>query len=273
MTIIDTRGLFQPLQEQYIQLLTGLGETDWNKNTLASHWTVKDIVSHLLDGDLRVLSMQRDQFFGVKPADGDDYGSIVDWLNQLNHEWVSTTKRLSPRVLVALTQTIAPVVSDYFEKLDLFGEAVFPVSWAGESKSLNWMHIAREYTERWHHQQQIREAVGADDRLLQRRFFHPMISTFMLGLPHHFRNYNAPPGTVVEVIIGSDAWYLVRAQHHWAFQSHFKKGVDSTVVIPKELSWKLFCKNIRPHQIPDQVQLRGDQEIGSKVLEMVAVMA
>jgi hypothetical protein len=246
---------------------------DWDNETLASNWTVKDIASHLLDGDLRVLSMQRDQFFGVKPPDGDDYRTIVNWLNQINQEWVSATKRLSPRVLLMLTQTIAPVVSDYFKQLDLFHEAVFPVSWAGESKSLNWMHIAREYTERWHHQQQIREAVGADDSIMQRAFFYPMISTFMLALPHHFRNYKALPSTVVEIIIGSDAWYLVRAQDHWAFQTHPKKEITATVVIPKELSWKLFCKNIRPHQISNQVQLNGDQEMGLKVLDMVAVMA
>lgn len=270
---MDTRMLFQPLQEKYMELLTGLKEKHWNKETLASKWTVKDIVSHLLDGDLRVLSMQRDQFFGVKQADGDDYRSIVKWLNEMNQEWVSATKRLSPRVLLELTQVIAPMVSDYFEKLDLFDEAVFPVSWVGETKSLNWMHIAREYTERWHHQQQIREAIGADDSLLQRRFFHPMISTFMLALPHHFRNYDAPPGTVVEVLIASDAWYLVRERDHWAFQSSKKKEIATTVAIPKELSWKLFCKNIRPPQIRNQVQINGDQEMGLKVLEMVAVMA
>ena len=40
------------------------------------------------------------------------------------------------------------------------GRAIFSVAWAGESESENWFDVARDYTERWHHQQQIRDAVG-----------------------------------------------------------------------------------------------------------------
>ncbi|MEJ7682555.1 MAG: hypothetical protein WKG06_32810 [Segetibacter sp.] len=29
--------------------------------------------------------------------------------------------------------------------------------WAGEKKSKNWFHIAREYTEKWHHQMSSRQ--------------------------------------------------------------------------------------------------------------------
>ena len=31
---------------------------------------------------------------------------------------------------------------------------------AGEAVSANWFDVAREFTERWHHQQQIRLAIG-----------------------------------------------------------------------------------------------------------------
>jgi len=33
------------------------------------------------------------------------------------------------------------------------------VDWAEEMESKNWMAIAREYTEKWLHQQQIRDAI------------------------------------------------------------------------------------------------------------------
>jgi hypothetical protein len=42
---------------------------------------------------------------------------------------------------------------------DPFAMAPYGVSWAGEEKSANWFDTAREFTERWHHQQQIRLAV------------------------------------------------------------------------------------------------------------------
>jgi hypothetical protein len=41
------------------------------------------------------------------------------------------------------------------------GKEDFSVARAGEEASLNWFNIAREYSERSLHQQQIREAVGA----------------------------------------------------------------------------------------------------------------
>ena len=34
------------------------------------------------------------------------------------------------------------------------------VIWAGSDPAPMWLRVAREYTERWHHQQQIREALG-----------------------------------------------------------------------------------------------------------------
>jgi hypothetical protein len=56
---------------------------------------------------------------------------------------------------------------DYLKSLDPFDKAVFSVAWAGEDESKNWFHIAREYTEKWHHQQQIRLAVGEEQTLLK----------------------------------------------------------------------------------------------------------
>ena len=37
----------------------------------------------------------------------------------------------------------------------------FGVAWAGEERSPAWFDVARELTERWHHQAHIRLATGA----------------------------------------------------------------------------------------------------------------
>jgi hypothetical protein len=67
------------------------------------------------------------------------------------------------------------------KELDPFAEAIFSVGWAGEEKSLNWFHIAREYTEKWHHQQQIRLAVGQEQICTQETFII-LISKHPCGL-------------------------------------------------------------------------------------------
>ncbi len=53
-------GLFRELESHLIRLLRELSPDDWNRPTVCSQWSVKDIASHLLDGSLRRLSIQRD---------------------------------------------------------------------------------------------------------------------------------------------------------------------------------------------------------------------
>lgn len=272
---IDTRTLFKPLHARLIELLKSLDEHEWNKQTVAAKWKVKDVVTHILDGQLRVLSIQRDGYFGDKGPESTAYKDLVSWLNQLNADWVSATKRLSPNVLILLLESIGDLVANYYNSLNPWEEAIFSVAWAGESTSLNWMHLAREYTEYWHHQQQIREATG-NEGILNKEFFYPVIDTFFQALPHTFRNVAAKEGTTIEAHITSDAggsWFLVRGENKWKLQSQATSVVSAYVSIPVEISWVLFSKSLRPDQIKDQVVIKGDRSLAEKVLEMVSVMA
>lgn len=272
---IDTRHLFKPLEKKCIDLLKSLSDDDWNKQTVAKLWKVKDVVSHMLDTKLRVLSMQRDGYFGEQPPEINGYGDLVKWLNQQNSDWVSATKRLSPQTLVLLLESIGDLVNGYYASLNPWDEALFSVAWAGESTSYNWMHLAREYTEYWHHQQQIRDAVQKQG-IMTRKFFHPVIHTFFQALPHTFRDITAEEGTVIEAQVTSEAggtWHLIRRADFWELASGIKSRPSAVVRIPIEISWVLFSKSVRPHEIMDKIAIEGDEFLAKKVLEMVAVMA
>src|SRR3954452_22419410 len=52
-------SLFRELHGHLLDLLRSLSPEDWHRPTVCSAWCVQDIVSHLLDGDLRRLSVQR----------------------------------------------------------------------------------------------------------------------------------------------------------------------------------------------------------------------
>ena len=152
---------------------------------------------------------------------------------------------------------------------------MFAVAWAGESTSYNWMHVAREYTEYWHHQQQIRDAVGKQG-IMSREFFYPVIDTFFQALPHTFKDVPAEKGTVIEARITSQAggtWYLVKGIDQWKLESGAETTPIASVTIPIELSWVLFSKSVRPSEIMDQVIIEGDPDLARQVLEMVSVMA
>ena len=66
-----------------------------------------------------------------------------------------------------------------------------------------WFDIAREYTERWHHQRQIALAVGRLTPIDSRRLYHPVLDAFLRALPYTYRDVDAPEGTVVAVTIGA----------------------------------------------------------------------
>src|SRR3982750_3227591 len=128
---IPTLHLFAPLDEKLIALLRSLSPDDWHKATRAKQWTVKDLATHLLDGNLRTLSMLRDHYFG-EPAPADTtYEGMVRYLNDLNATWVNGLRRLSPEVLVDLLEHSGREYIAYLHTLDPFDPAVFSVDWAG----------------------------------------------------------------------------------------------------------------------------------------------
>ena len=111
---------------------------------------------------------------------------LVAFINRLNQEGVTIYGRLSPPVLISLMELASRESVAYHQSLDPFAPAKFGVSWAGEESSLNWFDTARELTERWHHQQQIRLAVNRPGILTQ-ELYHPVLDCFMRALPYTYR--------------------------------------------------------------------------------------
>ncbi|HKG23071.1 MAG TPA: maleylpyruvate isomerase N-terminal domain-containing protein, partial [Blastocatellia bacterium] len=192
MEPISTTDLFLPLQVELVTLLRSLGPSDWYLPTVAGSWKVKHVAAHILDGDLRRISIHRDGIsVGPKGPSPPEYRDLVTFLNGLNASWVNATERLSPRVLTDLLEWAGPQVADFFASLPPHEPALFPVAWAGEERSENWMDVSRDYTEKWHHQAQIRDAAGAAP-LMSRRWLYPVLALSMYALPYTFRGTDAP---------------------------------------------------------------------------------
>lgn len=273
---IETLPLFAELDRLLLELLRSLTPEDWQRPTLAREWTVKDVAAHLLDGNLRTLSMLRDGHFGQAPA-ASSYGGLVACLNRLNAEWVRAARRLSPAILMELLAQSGAEYTAYLHTLDPWAPAPFSVAWAGESASQNWFHVARDYTEKWHHQQQIRAAVGQAAPLMVPGFFRPFIETVLRGLPHAYRTVAAPVGAMVQVRIETESgglWQLVKAAGGWqllAGEAPARPAAE--VVLPAEVAWRLFTKGMSPAEARPLVRISGDIELAETALRLVAVMA
>ena len=265
--------LLPKLDEKLLSVLRACSPTDWGKRTLASAWTVKDIAAHLLDGNLRSLSMLRDNYFGESP---DSSENLLPFLNRLNADWVKAMKRLSPGLLIELLEVTGRAYTEYIGSLDPFEKAVFSVAWAGEEESKNWFHIAREYTEKWHHQQQIRVAVGAEAELLQEQWYYPYLRTSVRALPFHYRKVTAAEGTLILfVFVGASdkCWYLKRQGEHWQLLLEADAPADCTVRIQDNIAWRIFTKGIDRELAKAQSQIEGDPSFGEPIFQLTAVMA
>ena len=266
---------FVPLHQALMSLLRGLEEKDWSSPTACALWTVKDIVAHLLDTGLRRLSSGRDGFLPTPEAGIASYGDLVAYLNRLNAEWVGATRRLSPRVLLELMDITATQAHAFFASLDPHARATFAVAWAGERSSPVWFDIGREYTERWLHQQQIREAVGAPG-LLGREWLYPVLDIFIRALPHTYRGVPAEPGQSVQFAIQGDAggvWTLLRGAQAWSLFLGGDDGADTRVSLDQETAWKLLSKGLSPVEARRRVVIQGDPALGEPVFAALAVMA
>lgn len=267
--------LFPGLHTELMSLLRGMRPDDWDRPTACALWSVRDIVAHLLDSALRRLSYGRD---GMEPAPDQPiatYAELVAYLNRLNAEWVAAARRLSPAVLMDMLDLTADQLYTYFRTLDPHAPARFGVAWAGEETSPNWFDIGREYTERWLHQQQIREAVGAPP-LTARKWLYPTLDIFIRALPFNYMGVPSETGRSVRVEIRGEAggiWTLVRAADGWRLFTGSAGSPSATVSLSQEAAWKLFSKGLSPEQAGRNVTIDGDLRLGQPMLGALAIMA
>ncbi|MCW3090438.1 MAG: hypothetical protein JWP81_1507 [Ferruginibacter sp.] len=111
---VDVVQLLPVLDNKLIVLLKGLQPENWQRQTVAKQWKVKDVIAHLLDGNIRILSMLRDGYSGVQPAPNQD---LTAYLNELNADWVKAMKRVSPAMLIYLHEATGYLYCKYYASL------------------------------------------------------------------------------------------------------------------------------------------------------------
>lgn len=270
---IFTTQLFPELLTGLLDLLTTLASEEWTKPIPRKAWTVKDVALHLLGVDIGVLSRERDGHVLLSTEIMGDR-ELVEFVKMLNDTWIHAAQRLSPYLLCDLLRVTGHQLNDYFQSLDpsVLGGSV---SWAGLERAPNWFRIAREFTERWHHQQHIRESV-ARPGYMDTRFLKPALATFMRALPHTYRSVEAREGAIIDVTIsgnGGDRWLLVRERHTWSLYLGSAAHANAAVTIPQEIAWKLFTKWIPKEEAFKVSEVRGDSSLALRVFDTTAVIA
>jgi uncharacterized protein (TIGR03083 family) len=241
-------------------LLRDLAPADWLRPTAAAPWLVRDVVAHVLGDDLSRLARGRDGHRSDGPRPGEP---LARFLDRFNAQWVDAAQRISPPVLVDLLAAVSPQVLAFWWAQDLDGPGEV-VSWAGPDPAPARLDYAREMTEYWIHQQQVREAVGrpvdTDPGTVR-----AVLDTFLHAVPLTLRD---EPGTALRIETEVGAWAWERGDAGWVRAASTSGGAvlrtDSATL------WRLCVRMVEP----DEARTRSvvDGSAADAVLRIVSII-
>ncbi|PRX92488.1 maleylpyruvate isomerase family mycothiol-dependent enzyme [Allonocardiopsis opalescens] len=271
---IDARPLFAVAHAALMDLLRELPEPDWRRPTACPGWSVRDLAAHVLGDHLNRLSRGRDGHTGVlAPRPGE---TLPAFLDRINDDWVRTARAFSTRVLLDLLDLAGAQIAAYWSGMDDAEMAALgePVTWAGDAPAPVWLDAARDHTEYWTHEQQIREAVGRPGRFAP-EVFGPVLDTFMRALPHTLSGAGGTCGSEVTVTVTGPAGGRWTCRHDgaaWTLRRDGAEHPDAAVEFDPDTAWRLCTRGITPELAAERARTTGDPALTGAVLRMVSII-
>ncbi len=265
--VTDVRGPLTAQRERLLGLLTSLTPAQWAAPTAAPQWSVKDIALHLLDVDLSWLARDRDQDRSGMIPGPPGHEEFVRGLANRNQQWTDGARMLSPRLITDLLRWSGGQLDAHLATLDLARPS--SVYWAGHAPL--WFDLAREFTERWVHYQQIREAAQpSGDDPEQDEYLPLALRTFIWGFPHQYQA-PAPSGTMITLEInGIGTWTLSRTATGWDLDEGLPAAPAASLRATADAAWRLLTG--APYD-PGQVRLSGDPALAAPLLQVRGIIA
>lgn len=274
---VDVRPQFAAARASLLDLLRALDPAQWTVRTVCPGWEVRDLAAHLLHDDLRRLSRTRDHYSGAPEAAAEARaGDLVQSLNAANQRWVSQTAFLSPALLVDLLEHTGRLIETLWATADLDApsEAVW---WAGVSLAPVWLDLARDYSEEWIHQQQIRDAAHRPG-LTEATSLDPVLDILLRALPHTYRHLPPPMGASVLIVLTAAerelTWTLSADPDGWTLHNgrpHSQRPT-TTITTTADRFWRLAAGALSADAARTKTSLAGDRELGEPFLHIVSVV-
>jgi hypothetical protein len=136
------------------------------------------------------------------------------------------------------------------------------------------MDVGREFTERWHHQMHIRDAVGAPG-LTTRRWLEPVLRLAVFALRRSFATIEAAPGaSVVFEVRGTwrHRWTMLREPSGWTLAEGAAERPDASVTMDAETAWRMFFNFCSTEHARQHAVVQGDIGLAEAILPTRSLM-
>jgi uncharacterized protein (TIGR03083 family) len=263
---IDVVPVMSGERAELVQLLGHLSPEQWEQPTAAPGWSVKDIALHLLDDDFGILARNRDgDTSGL--IDADNHEERVAGLAAKNQRWIDGANTLSARLLIDLLTWSGEQVFQYYSTIPVSDTG--HVSWASDEPVPAWFDIAREFTERWVHQVQIREAL---EEVAEYATEHlpTVLRAFVWAFPHQY-HAQAEPGTRVRIDLGSGGVWTLTCDggETWSLSEGGNAPVDALASFPDDCGWRVLTGG---EYRQDQLTLDGPADLCEPLLAIRSII-
>ena len=233
---------------------------DWNRPTVAGAWTVRDVAAHLLDGDLRRLSLERD---------GQRAASSGRGLRER-----SGPRRLLERAERRVGEGGAPAQPRVLlELLKIDGAAGGRALRVPRSRKprllfrgLGGRVVVEELVRRGARVHRALAPPAADPpgrgraALERARWLKPVIDLSMRALPHRYAGTTAPEGAPFSWRSAdprAETWSLVRRGDAWGLFAGRTGSPEATrISLDEDTAWRVFFKAL-PRDAPRPSFSRG----------------
>jgi hypothetical protein len=157
------------------------------------------------------------------------------------------------------------------EDLDSLGE---PVSWVHPDRPAPaWLDCARDVTEDWVHQEQIRQAVGRQ-QCPDVTVLYAVIDTFMHAMNHTLDQHDFLPGYTLVVRIEPElhaAWSWSNRDGRWSAAERVPHPTTE-ITGDAQTWWQLCVRMLTPAQARDRVRVVGDEQLARAALNIVSII-
>jgi uncharacterized protein (TIGR03083 family) len=267
----DVARLFAIERTRLLDVFRRCEDADWQRPTPCPEWTVLELGCHLVGDDLSTLARHRDGHHAPPPPPGGDEAEFIQWLDNLQAQWVRAARRLSPQLVIDLLRWSGPQIVDFFAVQDreaLTGH----VSWAGPDAVPVWLDQVRELSEYWIHRQQLLEALGQPSDL-RPDLLAPVLDALRWAYPFRLRQVPATSGDTVSIVISgpvSVEWYLVSTGEQWEFRTEPGRAIAS-LSMTTDQAWRLLTNNLTPDRAV-AMEMTGDEQVLDVLLQTRAII-